>query len=239
MEKLNRKQRRDARNGKSSENTSLSIKSFAPMTDTQEAAFNSWDDGFNLMLHGIAGTGKTFLALYFALSEVMRPNSKYKKVYVVRSVVPTRDMGFLPGNSKEKTKVYEGPYYEICTKLFGRGDAYDCLKNAGKIEFVTTSFLRGITLDECIVVVDECQSMTFHELDTVITRLGDNAKTVFCGDINQNDLKYRKNDVSGLWDFMSILKKMKMFNFIEFREEDIVRGSLVKSYIITKNREGK
>jgi phosphate starvation-inducible protein PhoH len=168
----------------------------------------------------------------------MKKDSKYKKVYIVRSVVPTRDMGFLPGNSKEKTKVYEGPYYEICTKLFGRGDAYDYLKNAGKIEFVTTSFLRGITLDECIVVVDESQSMTFHELDTVITRLGDNAKTVFCGDINQNDLKYRKNDVSGLWDFMSILKKMKMFNFIEFHEDDIVRGSTVKAYIITKNKLG-
>lgn len=238
MEKQNRKQRRESRQGKSSENTSLSIKSFFPMTNTQEAAFNSWDDGFNLMLHGIAGTGKTFLALYFALSEVMKKDSKYKKVYIVRSVVPTRDMGFLPGNSKEKTKVYEGPYYEICTKLFGRGDAYDYLKNAGKIEFVTTSFLRGITLDECIVVVDESQSMTFHELDTVITRLGDNAKTVFCGDINQNDLKYRKNDVSGLWDFMSILKKMKMFNFIEFHEDDIVRGSTVKAYIITKNKLG-
>ena len=243
-ERQTRKQRRKELKGNPNERNStqntLEIKTqIMPITKTQTEAFDLWDDGFHLMLHGIAGTGKTFLALYFALKEVLKKNSPYKKVVIVRSVVPTRDMGFLPGNQKEKTKVYEGPYDDICNKLFSAGGTYEYLKSRGMVEFTSTSFLRGMNLDNCIVVVDECQSMTFHELDTVITRLGEDTKLIFCGDINQNDLQYRKNDVSGLYEFMKILKKMDLFAFIEFTESDIVRSALVKQYIITKNRQGK
>ena len=202
-----------------------------PMTDNQARAFESWDDGANLMLHGIAGTGKTFLGLYFSLKEVMSKNTHYKKVFIVRSVVPTRDIGFLPGSQK--------PYYDIASKLFERGDAYEILKQRNHVEFISTSFLRGSTFDDCIIVVDEVQNMSDQELHTVMTRVGENCRIIFCGDVKQDDLtSERKKEMSGLRLFMKVIKKMKEFNFIEFEASDIVRSKLVKSYIIERDRQG-
>lgn len=210
-----------------------------PMTDNQRVAFDFWDEGYNLMLHGIAGTGKTFLGLYFALKEVVKPNSQYKKVYIVRSTVSTRDQGFLPGSLKDKAKVFESPYVPICTKLFGRGDAYEILKGKGYVEFITTSYLRGETFDDCILLVDEVQNMGDGELHTVMTRVGENCRIIFCGDVKQDDLtSERKKELSGLRDFMKILHRMKEFEFIDFQVEDIVRSKLVKSYIIERDRLG-
>lgn len=210
-----------------------------PKTINQKVALDAWRDGHNLMMHGIAGTGKTFLALYFSITELLEKNSQYKKIYIVRSVVPSRDMGFLPGNAKEKTKVYEGPYYDICTKLFGRGDAYEILKQRGNVEFVSTSFLRGSTFDDCIIVVDEMQNMNDQELHTVMTRVGENCRIIFAGDVKQDDLtSERFKESSGLKEFMSIIENMKEFKFVEFHREDIVRSDLVKSYIIERDRLG-
>lgn len=210
-----------------------------PMTDNQGIAFDAWDDGANLMLHGIAGTGKTFLALYFALKEVMTKGSYHKKVYIIRSTVPSRDMGFLPGSQKEKMKVYEGPYYDIAMKLFGRGDAYEILKHRNTVEFISTSFLRGSTFDDCILVVDEVQNMSDQELHTVMTRVGENCRVIFCGDVKQDDLtSERKKEMSGLRTFMKIIKNMREFDFVEFVADDIVRSKLVKSYIIERDRQG-
>jgi phosphate starvation-inducible protein PhoH len=141
-------------------------------------------------------------------------------------------MGFLPGNIKEKTRVYEDPYREICDDLFGRGDGYDILRNKGLIEFGTTSYLRGITFRNAIVIVDESQNMNYHELDTVITRIGENCRILFCGDYRQSDLS--KSDRTGLLDFMRIIDKMGCFEKIEFDTNDIVRSALVKNYIVTK-----
>ena len=209
------------------------------MTESQKAAFDAWDEGYNLMLHGIAGTGKTFLALYFSISEILSKNAHYKKVCVIRSVVPSRDMGYLPGTQKDKMKVYEGPYYDICTKLFKRGDAYEVLKQRNSIEFMSTSFLRGSTFDDCILVVDEVQNMSDQELHTVMTRVGENCRIIFCGDVGQDDLtSERKKEVSGLRNFMKIISKMKEFKFVEFTVNDIVRSDLVKSYIIQRNSLG-
>jgi predicted ribonuclease YlaK len=214
-------------------------KNIAPMTDNQGIAFDAWDDGANLMLHGIAGTGKTFLALYFALKEVMTKGSYHKKVYIIRSTVPTRDMGFLPGSQKEKMRVYEGPYYDIAMKLFSRGDAYEILKHRNVVEFISTSFLRGSTFDDCILVVDEVQNMSDQELHTVMTRVGENCKIIFCGDVKQDDLtSERKKEMSGLRTFMKIIKNMREFDFVEFVADDIVRSKLVKSYIIERDRQG-
>jgi phosphate starvation-inducible PhoH-like protein len=241
-----RKQKRIARqNGGVEENTSvrqtnISIDSgISPMTNNQKFAFKSWDDGYNLMLHGMAGTGKTFLALYFGLSEILKKDSQYKKVWIIRSTVSSRDQGFLPGSPKEKSKVYEAPYVPICAKLFGRGDAYDVLKGHNKIEFVSTSYLRGETFEDCIVIVDEMQNMIYQELDTIMTRIGENCRVIFAGDVKQDDLtNERKKEVSGLRDFMKVINRMKMFDFIEFQIEDIVRSKLVKEYIIEKDRLG-
>jgi phosphate starvation-inducible PhoH-like protein/PhoH-like ATPase len=211
-------------------------KPIQPITENQKLTFEQYYQDSNLLLHGVAGTGKTFISLYLALNEVII-NREKSNVIIVRSVVPTRDMGFLPGNEKEKTKVYEQPYQAICTELFGRSDSYEILKAKKTIKFISTSFIRGITLNNSIVIVDECQNMTFHELDSVITRIGENSKIVFCGDFKQTDL-IKSDDKNGVKTFMSLLDKLSSFRHVEFKEEDIVRSGLVKEYIIAKDKMG-
>lgn len=210
----------------------FSLRRIKPLTVNQEETFDAFNQGKHLLLHGVAGTGKTFISLYLALNEVLKGNSFYDKIVIIRSVVPSRDRGFLPGNVKEKTKVYEEPYREICDDLFGRGDGYDILKTKKLIEFGTTSYLRGITFKNAIVVVDESQNMNYHELDTIITRIGDNCRIVFCGDYRQSDLNSKER--TGLLEFMKIIDRMGCFDKVEFGVEDIVRSELVKNYIVTK-----
>jgi phosphate starvation-inducible protein PhoH len=219
------------------EKINFTLANIQPLTSNQKLTFREYCAGKHLMLHGCAGTGKTFLLLYLALSQVLSANSPYKKVIIVRSVVPTRDMGHLPGSPKDKAKVFELPYYAILTELFGRGDAYDYLKNKGIIEFMTTSFIRGITLNDCIVIVDEMQNSTLHELDSCITRIGHNCKIHFAGDFKQSDFT-RYGEREGVMHFMRIIKAMTgvSFGFIEFTEHDIVRSETVKEYIVAKDR---
>jgi predicted ribonuclease YlaK len=215
------------------------VEKIEPMTENQAKAFDSWDDGYNLMLHGIAGTGKTFLALYFALSEVFNRKTPYNKVWIVRSTVSSRDQGFMPGTKAQKEAVYEEPYPPICEKFFGRKDAYSILKQKDLIEFRSTSFLRGVTFDDCIIIVDEMQNMNDGELHTIMTRVGQNCKIIFAGDIKQDDLTSKRfNEQSGIADFMKIIRSMPEFKFTEFFIDDIVRSDLVKSYIIARDRMG-
>jgi phosphate starvation-inducible protein PhoH len=239
-ERLTRKEKRIQRQQggreESVQRNNLSLKHFEPLTPNQKITYQNFNNK-NLMLHGMAGTGKSFISLYLSLKEVIKSESIYKKVVIVRSVVPTRDMGFLPGNNKEKAKVYEAPYYAICTELFGRGDAYELLKSRGLVDFISTSFIRGVTLNDCIIVVDEIANLTLHELDSVITRVGKNCKIIFSGDFSQSDFT-REQDRNGLKDFMRIIERMKSFEFIEFNENDIVRSAMVKEYIISKHRLG-
>jgi phosphate starvation-inducible protein PhoH len=237
--RLTRKQKRTQQQEKGSEDSGVKInfrlKNIEPLTQNQTITFEYYARDKNLMLHGIAGTGKSFISCYLAMKQLLEGDNRYKKLIIVRSVVPTRDMGFLPGNNKEKTKVYEAPYQAIFTELFGRGDAYEYLKQRGIVEFISTSFIRGITLNDSIVVVDEIANMTLHELDSVITRVGKNCKIVFCGDFRQSDFT-KDHEKSGLIDFMKILNRMKTFEHIEFDENDIVRSAMVKEYIIAKTR---
>jgi phosphate starvation-inducible protein PhoH len=239
--RLTRKEKRILRQtGKTQvpqEKLNFNLKKIEPLTQNQKNTFEMFHQGKNLLLHGIAGTGKSFISLYLSLDQILSGGSSYKKIVIVRSVVPTRDMGFLPGNTKEKAKVYEAPYTAICTELFGRSDAYEYLKSRNLIEFISTSFIRGITLNDCIVVVDEIANCTLHELDSVITRVGKNCKIVMCGDFRQSDFT-REHERSGLIDFMKILQRMKSFGFVDFNENDIVRSSMVKEYIITKHKLG-
>lgn len=209
------------------------LKVTLPLTQNQQATFDAYHSGSNLMLHGYAGTGKTYISLYLALEEILTGHSPYDKIVIIRSVVPSRDMGFLPGNIKEKIRVYEEPYKEICDELFGRGDGYDVLKMKNIIQFTTTSYLRGMTFKNAIVIVDELQNMSFSELDTVMTRMGDNSKIIFCGDFRQTDLVNDK-DKAGLIRFINITKRMNNFGYIEFDKVDIVRSGLVKDYIIKR-----
>jgi phosphate starvation-inducible protein PhoH len=213
------------------EQNHIKLARISPMTENQSKTFDLYDEEKNLILYGTAGTGKTFISLYLALEEVLGGQSQYKKVVVIRSIVPTRDMGFLPGNAREKALVYESPYYAICNELTGRGDAYELLKRKGAIEFITSSFVRGITLKDCIVVVDEFQNMIDEELHSIITRVGENCKIIFCGDCRQNDLR---REQTGFYKFVKIITSMSSFGIVEFGIPDIVRSATVKEYIIKR-----
>lgn len=202
----------------------FSLKYVRPLNSNQAKVLDSEK---NLVLSGYAGTGKTYLASYVAYNEILK--GKYNKLVYMRSAVPTRNIGFLPGTDKEKLEVYEAPYIDIATELLGRGDAYEILKKKGLVHFTSTSFVRGINLRDAVLIVDESQNMSYHELDSIITRLNENCRIIFCGDIRQADL-YK----NGLQDFYSVLKAMDEFDFIEFQKEDIVRSELVKNYIIKK-----
>lgn len=210
----------------------FSLRTISPLTLNQSSTFKAFEQGKHLLLHGVAGTGKTYISLYLALNEVLN-KSRYKQIVIIRSVVPSRDMGFLPGTAKEKAKVYEDPYKMICDDLFSRGDGYEILKTKRLVDFNTTSFLRGVTFNDAIIIVDECQNMIGQELDTVMTRVGNNCRIVFCGDFRQTDLA-KHEEKRGLLTFMNILDRMSCFEKIEFGKEDIVRSALVKSYIISK-----
>lgn len=212
----------------------MNMISVSPKTSNQSKAFNAFKNK-NLLLHGLPGTGKTFIALYLAISAVMRGD--YKQVIIVRSSVPTRDMGFMPGNAAEKMKNYEAPYYSQVNKLFGRGDAYDILKQKKMLVFMPTTFVRGIEFESSVVIIDEAQNMSDVELHSVITRLGENSKMIICGDVRQDDLSSpRFKEASGLAKTMKILKMMNAIFSVEFVEEDIVRSDFLREYIIARDR---
>ena len=210
---------------------------FQPITDNQTLTYDAYKNHKHLLLHGIAGTGKTFLSLYLALEDVLDPSTVYDDVFIVRSVVSTRDIGFLPGDEQEKVSIYEAPYRSICRELFGLKDSYDSLKQQNNVKFMSTSFIRGITINNAVVIVDECQNLNFHELDSIITRIGKNSKIIFCGDYTQSDLT-REVDKRGIVNFMKILKELPEFTTVEFGINDIVRSDFLKSYIIAKYKLG-
>lgn len=212
---------------------SLTMEEFYPLTETQKRAWKSYKSGKNLLLHGVAGTGKTYIAMHFALKEVLDSSTPYKKLIIVRSTVPTRDIGFLPGKKEDKEAVYEDPYVGNAKKIFNLKDAYSRLKQQGYLQFISTSFIRGTTLDDCIIIVDEINNLTGHELDSIITRVGDNCKIVFCGDITQSDFT-KENDKKGLSEFIRVLNSLEDFEHIEFGVADIVRSGLVRNYLIAK-----
>ena len=206
---------------------------FQPITENQTLTCEAYKNDKHLLLHGIAGTGKTFLSLYLALEDVLDPSTVYDDVFIVRSVVSTRDIGFLPGDEQEKVSIYEAPYRSICRELFGIKDSYDSLKQQNNVKFMSTSFIRGITINNAVIIVDECQNLNFHELDSIITRLGKNSKIIFCGDYTQSDLT-KESDKTGIINFMKILKELPEFTTVEFGINDIVRSDFLKSYIIAK-----
>ena len=215
----------------------------SPLTDNQRVLFDSYAQHKNIVAYGVAGTGKTFITLYNALREVLDDSTPYERVYIVRSLVSTREIGFLPGDHEDKSTLYQIPYKNMVKYMFQMpSDAdfemlYGNLKSQETIKFWSTSFLRGTTLDNAIIIVDEFQNLNFHELDSIITRVGENSKICFCGDASQTDL-VKTNDKNGIVDFMNILRKMISFDIIEFDVDDIVRSGLVKEYIIAKLQSG-
>ena len=214
-----------------------------PLTENQEQLFNSYNEGKHLVAYGCAGTGKTFITLYNALRDVLDDRTPYEKVYMVRSLVSTREIGFLPGDHDDKSALYQIPYKNMVKYMFQMAtDAdfemlYGNLKAQETIKFWSTSFLRGTTLDNAIIIVDEYQNLNFHELDSIITRVGENSRICFCGDARQSDLT-KTNEKNGILDFMKIIRSMPSFDVVEFGIEDIVRSGLVKEYIVAKMEAG-
>ena len=215
-----------------------------PITDNQKQVFESWKDGRNQFLFGCAGTGKTFVSMYLAFSEVLKNETPYDKVIMVRSLIPTREIGFLPGDEEDKAALYQVPYANMVQFMFKQPNEqafnilYDRLKSQGSFYFLSTSFLRGLTFDNAIIIVDECQNLNFHELDTITTRVGQDSKIIFCGDFFQTDLQ-KQSEKEGLKYFMSIISKMESFATVEFNLGDIVRSGLVKEYLISKIKLGQ
>lgn len=203
-------------------------------TENQGQFFSQYNEKPAFLLHGCAGTGKTFIALYKALEDVLEKGSIHDKVVIVRSAVPSRDIGHLPGNEEEKTEVYSAPYQNMCQELFpGKMLPYKRLVDNQYIDFMCTSFVRGITLDNAIVIVDECQNLNDMEINSIMTRVGVNTKIIFCGDFRQTDL-YKRNDMSGLKKFMVTIESMPSFSLIEFGPDDIVRSDIVREYILAR-----
>ena len=210
-----------------------------PLTDNQKLLFDAYNKGQHIVAFGCEGTGKTFISLYNAIQDVLSDKTPFDKIYLVRSLVATREIGFLPGDHEDKADIYQIPYKNMVKYMFQMPtDAdfemlYGNLKAQETIRFWSTSFLRGTTLDNAIVIVDEFQNLNFHELDSIITRVGENSRILFCGDARQSDLT-KTNDRNGIVDFLNILRKMSSFDIIEFGIDDIVRSGLVKEYLTAK-----
>ena len=215
------------------------MRDIEPLTDNQKKLFDSYKKGKNLVAYGAAGTGKTFITLFNALQEVLDPSTPYDKIYIVRSLVATREIGFLPGDHEDKSSLYQIPYKNMVKYMFEMpSDAdfqmlYGNLKAQDTIDFWSTSFIRGTTLDKAIIIVDEFQNLNYHELDSIMTRVGTDTKIMFCGDATQTDL-IKQNERNGIHDFMRILRVMPSLNIIEFGVEDIVRSGLCKEYLLAK-----
>jgi predicted ribonuclease YlaK len=214
-----------------------------PLTENQKRLFESYDQNKHIVAYGCAGTGKTFITLYNALQDVLDERSPYEKIYIVRSLVATREIGFLPGDHEDKSSLYQIPYKNMVKYMFELPDEasfemlYGNLKTQGTISFWSTSFIRGTTLDKSIIIVDEMQNLSFHELDSIITRVGEDSKIMFCGDATQSDL-IKTNDRNGIIDFLKILRVMPSFELIEFGIEDVCRSGLVKEYLTAKYELG-
>lgn len=218
--------------------TKTSLKNIKPMTYNQSKTFDAFDDDKNLMLHGCAGTGKTFIMIYLAMKAVLSRRVDQTKVVIVRSMLPTRDIGFLPGSQEEKMSVYTEPYYSLFDELFPDVEnPYELAKYQDILEFMPTSYIRGITLKDSYIIVDECQNLNFHELDTIITRVGQNSRIIFCGDVDQSDL-VRTQEKNGILDFTRVLEQMDEFTLVEYNLGDIVRSGFVRNYLINKIKLG-
>jgi predicted ribonuclease YlaK len=212
----------------------LSLQEIKPLTANQEIFFDNYDSGLSQVLIGASGTGKTFLSMYKAFEEITRLRNGFRKIVIVRSAVPTRDMGFMPGSLEEKAEVYELPYKQICNELFANGTAYEVLKKHRDIEFITTSFIRGITLNNTIILVDEFQSLNGHELESIITRAGKCSKILFSGDFVQSDLT-KFSEKEGSKKFLDVLANLsEHFNINSFTQEDIVRSGMIKDFLIQR-----
>lgn len=228
---LTRKERKTKKKVKSSgyrQPAVPNLRRIHPKTAAQRLVVEAFDNDKNLILHGCAGTGKTFLALYLALNAMLNGHGP-KPVVIIRSVVPVRDIGHMPGRLNEKISLYEATYQGIVSEICDK--SYELLKQNGYIDFTSTSYLRGMTYRDCTIIVDECQNMSEAEIHTVMTRVGEGCRVIFCGDFFQKD--YMKES-SGINTLLKIASKMRSFEIIQFSKEDVVRSGFVREYLFSR-----
>jgi len=238
MSIIKKERRKKTNSVKPQEDNKVHIKEIIPLTIAQDRCFTAFENGKNLVLHGLPGTGKTFISMYLALEEILKEETTYSKIVIVRSAVPSRNIGYLPGTIKDKMDIYEMPYDNICNELFPMRNPYAFLKTKGMIEFMSTSFIRGLTFNDTIFIIDEIQNMTSMELHSIITRLGKNSRFIMCGDYRQNDLIDNRSGQSGIGEIMKVMELIKSVETVEFNVEDIVRSGIVKEYIIARHKLG-
>jgi phosphate starvation-inducible protein PhoH len=238
MSTIRKERKKKASSVKPPEDNKVHIKEIIPLTIAQDKCFTAFENGKNLVLHGLPGTGKTFISMYLALEEILKEDTSYSKIVIVRSAVPSRNIGYLPGTIKDKMDIYEMPYDIICNELFTMRNPYAFLKTKGMVEFVSTSFIRGLTFNDTIFIIDEIQNMTSMELHSIITRIGKNSRFIMCGDYRQNDLIDNKSGQSGIGEIMKVMALIKSVDTVEFNVEDIVRSGIVKEYIIARHKLG-
>jgi len=226
--RLSKKERRSLRNSEFGVYNNLQLLDIIPLNQNQRKTFQAFNSGKNLLLHGYAGTGKSLISIYLSIKELEK--GLYDKIVIYRSTVPSRDMGFLPGSIKEKIRIYEMPYHSIFQKLYNRADAYEMMKQKHLVEFESTAFVRGINLENCLVIVDEIQNMSWIEIYSIITRLGNNCRIICCGDLKQTDFVKEESCVN---KFMKVIKTIDEFEVVDFDKDDIVRSKLVKQFIIS------
>jgi phosphate starvation-inducible PhoH-like protein len=236
-QKVRKEERARRRRQKRFENYLVKLKEVAPQTKNQEQLFHSFFNERNVLLHGCAGTGKSYCALFLALKDLFE--GKYDKIIIVRSIVPTRDVGFLPGTLQEKIAMYEEPYAEIVDDILGRKGAYEELKRDDVLLFKCTSFLRGISWNNSLVIADEIQNCTWHELTSLVTRMGEGSRLILLGDREQNDLsQHRKTEQSGLESMIRVCHNMNSFDVVEFGVQDVLRSQLVREFLTAKKLLG-
>lgn len=216
--------------------TKHDMRVISPLTDNQRSLFEDYYQGFDICAYGSAGTGKSFLACFLGISDVLDPRQPQRQIIIVRSAVASRDVGHMPGTLEEKTALYEMPYRDIFAELFSRNSTYDDMKAAGLIKFMPTSFIRGVTWDNAVIILDEAQNMNWQEIHTVMTRVGDNSRVIVCGDVRQNDLLKNNKDQTGMPQLLRTIKHMDNFASIEFKQEDIVRSPFVKKWIVATEK---
>lgn len=212
--------------------TQHDLKSIPPLNTPQKTMQKSFLDNYHIVADGSAGTGKTFWGIYLALNELLS-NSDMERIVIIRSAVATRDIGYLPGDEKEKMSVFERPYIDVFDEVFKMKGSYERMKERGIIEFMPTSFIRGLNWNNAIVVVDEVQNLNFHEINSVLTRLGKDSRVILCGDYIQSDLNKSKNDVTGMQKFLRVIQRMNhTFDYVRFTTNDIVRSEFVRDWIV-------
>ena len=210
------------------------VQNFSPKNNKQQAFMDLIDSKEVILATGIPGSGKTFVALAKSLSLL---GNFYKQLILVKSVttIPGEALGFLPGSELDKMDPFIMSFTWNIDKICGEGSAKELIRK-GIIKVLPLAYIRGLSIDNSIVILDETQNLDSHTFKSAITRIGDNSKYIFLGDTEQIDR--RKPDESCLRKVMDIFKDSKIVGTIEFTDEDCVRNPIIPEILSDLKKHG-